>query len=163
MCSLRESIRVSHGCKPHNAQAGVALIELALVLPLLLFILVGLIDIGLPISQQDVILDATRHVGENLSTVSLSNSSLPCEELADLDQGLFGSYLQRSGLNPADWIVEAGISTQAEDGYEVQIVNVIARSNPERQSCWFCFGSNWRIFRVRAESSFTLLGGCSED
>lgn len=145
-----------------SPESGVSLLELTLLLPVLILFVAGLVNVGLPASQHDVVLDATRYVGENLSRISLSSTGLTCEELSSFDRGLFGSYLQKAGMNPGGWDLVTTVENESEDTYQTQVVHVIAKSSAESSSCLFCFGGQWGHVRVRAESSFTLLGECDE-
>jgi Flp pilus assembly protein TadG len=67
--------------KSHKLQRGAAALEFALVFPVLLLILVGIIDFGMLMSTQSVVANAAR---EGARTAALTNNSMAAQNTVNL-------------------------------------------------------------------------------
>lgn len=84
------------GLKVLKDQKGVALVEMALVAPILVVVLFGLLEFGYIIYSKEVIANASRE-GARLGVV-LSN---PPKTQAEIEAQV-RSYLEKSGFDPAE-------------------------------------------------------------
>ena len=72
------------------------------------------------------------------------------------------------GLNQNSWLIGpselAGhgpvVETHIENAIEVQVLNVVVRSNPEQPDCILCLPGFGAGLLLEKESSFALLEGC---
>jgi Flp pilus assembly protein TadG len=176
--SLRLGVQVSNqtGSAAFN-QRGVALLELALILPLLLLIIAGVADFGLALRNTLVVSDATRFgarqavlsIYQDRSGVLKRSRTDYCRQLKDTAVRATTQKLGDDVSYAAEVSLEPELTDLAnlQDAYlrnvsrraprQTQLIRVRVRDNA---TCFFCFGEVVTRTMVGNETTFALDEPC---
>ncbi len=172
-----------------RSERGVSLLELAIVIPVIVLIVAGIVDYGFALREIQLISSASREGARIAAAHSRINHMaggvrLPCKsgkspasgvrcDAADLTvqptdpvanaaQKGACSFMKNSGLNLGDWSVESDVPDSVEfEGAKFDVVTVKIKKKTEATKCILCWGSLLEAFRPQAESSFNLETNCN--
>ena len=173
-----------------ESDAGASLIELALILPVVMILIAGLVDIGFKINRVKTISTAARHAARIAASHSKSLSVVvPCGSPLALacDPGdsptpiatttVTGvahhaacNFLRSAGYSAEDWRVivdRPKRDNRSEDGPGEAISATgnffVASVQVERleNKCLICYDQIFQMLHPRSTSSFVLEGACS--
>ena len=167
----RSAVYCGTGCP----ERGVSLLELALLLPVIILLVGGLVDVGLAINKVKTVADATLHGARMAGRSSGIIRKVPCgdpgvyscKKLSKLSpsvvkEGLRAScdYLDTSGLDPDVWDIRVDVSSRPiiEGSSAFSMVKVAIQEN--RNSCLICYGKYIAALRNSSVSSYLMDGAC---
>lgn len=144
----------------HADSRGSAILETAIILPLVLLIIAGIMNFGSLEWQLQQVADSVRHgarVGANRSNVLMPCSQVVSESVMTATQCLASSKIGTLSW----WGAPTGSVVSADwDGLNLKFVKVAASTNGSK-SCLFCFSGLMDAITVSVESSFALEGNCT--
>ena len=163
-----------------RSSKGASLIELALILPVVVILISGLIDIGYKINTVKTVASATRHAARIAASHSKSLSNPPpCgQELREIcPPGSLPSpitsasvnevardaacnYLKASGHAPDNWqVFVPEVREVGEDGklFKTTRITMTRIDN----DCLVCYERFFESFRTESTSLFVLEGDCA--
>ena len=155
---------------------GSAIIEAALLLPILMIVIAGLIDLSNSLHYKRTVSTATRHgarVGGALSHdfSSLCTTNIPeitaetCNDLPTgttiLDKSVRSSceYISREMQDLNQFSVSSSVETITRSGLDFRAVNISTQTVPGA-FCFLCPFSGFRTRQISDTSTF-ILEGCS--
>lgn len=172
--------------KSIRSEDGISLVELALVLPLALLLIAGIIDYGFALREIQAISSAARegariaasharrNVGLNVKCADTANpaTSISCaatgnaltilnsDPIANVAKKTACQSIRNSKLTPSDWDVTAEVPRVQEDGDSFDVVTVKIVKNANARNCLICWDSMLSALRGNSESTFTLESPC---
>ncbi|MCC6219826.1 MAG: pilus assembly protein [Deltaproteobacteria bacterium] len=143
---------------------GISLVELSIILPMLMLLLGGIVDVGLTLRTYQVVSEAARQAARVGSGVS-------CADAPGVAVDTATNFLTNAGYKVQEvkgdetinhWIIAAvqaqhqeGLGTAAFD--ECMLRVSIDQNTP---SCVICLGETFLGLRANAESTFAMEPGC---
>lgn len=170
-------------------ERGVSLLELAIFLPVILLIVVGIVDYGFALREVQVISSAAREGArvaasharqgklkrgapvecagsatreENCAkNISLLKVNDSTDSVASVAQKSTCSFLLNAGVSGEDWLVRSSvIKDVVEDNTKFDLVRVVIRRN-QTNSCVLCWEAVLSSFKAQTESTFALESPCA--
>jgi len=121
------TIRRTRRTQPLRKESGQALVEFALVLPLLALIILAIVQFGVLYNNYETLTDATR-VGARVAAVS--RSSCPGNTLQAVRNSAYG--LDQSQLNPTvtgcPWTAGGSVTVTATYPYSISLLGLVVKS-----------------------------------
>lgn len=149
-----------------HSESGVSITELAIVLPVLVILITGIIDVGIGLRDIQVVTDAARNsalrasrsiltrpnlvadppqcTSENISTSISEFTDCTEKSVANLTRIQTSAwteachYLDETGLDKSMWRIGVRVANELEDNQAVGLVTVRIEAVEDRQNCFFC-------------------------
>lgn len=116
---------------------GAALIELLIVIPLLLILTAGMVNIGFVLWQTQLLFDAARF-GAREGVFYAEANPTNCENADTIAQSAAERYIEESlGQGASRWRVQASVEEWRPSGPRVRVVQVEVSVSGDR-NCLFC-------------------------
>ena len=141
--------------------SGVSIVELALLLPLIILLIAGMVDLGLALREAQVISEASRY-GARLG----SSRFITCEQIEKTAESNALRYLKDAGLNETKWQVDAAVlpplgddpakEDEMGDVLKFRSVQVSITRNTNSPSCILCVLPILNTIGTAAKSTFLL-------
>ena len=174
---------------PLRSERGVSILELALILPVALILIAGLIDIGIKINRVKTVATAARHAARIAASHSKSLSSIaacgdpislacaaadnPVQSSSTTGTGVphdaACNFLRSANYNSEDWRVIVQRPTDigaVEDGFGESVdanrkfYLVSVQVERLENKCLVCYDQIFKMLYPRSSSSFVLEGMC---
>ena len=146
------------------AEKGAILVELSLVIPLLLLITVGVVNIASIIWQTQVVMEGMNTAVRKAT--NLSNDYLPCLTIENEAVQVFNTYRSaygnRMGVNlTSSWSDPAVcIHTKVYDGYARTLIKISMNTMPV-DNCVLCMGRMMSYMPITLTKQFALEWVCT--
>ena len=159
---------------PTANEAGVSALEFALVLPLIVILITGVVQLGNAYHQLQVLHEALRQ-GARVA-VDLSKpapAAVACASLSNAAKTASREYLHQSGLYPDTGITDANkmpwtisvksipTTARTEGGVTVYFIEMSGQKNSKVNSCLFCANGFLANVLPSSKASFAIRGTCS--
>ena len=156
-----------------NSERGIALVELALAIPVVLVFVGGLISVSMTLRDKRTLANASREAARVAASYSLKKpacynpKSAPkgttdCVKYNSLEcvSNLTATdFLRRSGLAPEGIKVQTQIYQKSEGPVTMDLIQIqLEQKDPA--SCLFCFNNLLNLKKLKSESVFRLQGAC---
>lgn len=165
-----------------RSEGGVSLLELAIILPMLLLLIAGTVDLGFKIGAQKEIVTASRlgaraaasHARRaggkavcksNTRAADCSLAQTNIQSVSSItDVGIIVSCqsLQNIyGYNPKDWVVSSEVEDVTyNDGHLLERKLVSVHVRKIKETCTFCYARLFDFLKTEAVSRFVLEETC---
>ncbi len=154
-----------------RSEAGTSMLEFAIVLPLLILLIGGVVQLGMAYHQLQVLHEALRQGAR----IAVDNSPATCASLRTDAKRAARQYLQNNGLDPnytpatvnsssAPWTITPSTPSRTEGtgpgATTVRLIQMTGARNPAAQNCIFCPNRFLGRLLPSTRVSFALKG-CS--
>ena len=171
-----------------NAARGGVLVELAILIPVIVLLIGGIVDLSSIIRESNIVVEASRHGARSGGAAAAafpapmcSDSTVHYEYSCDAvgafspdHEGLRAAtertceYLELTLQRPGDWKVATDKSLVAdedpvltvENGVFAQVKVTVSQSEAAQSRCLLCWVPGLSSFLLRAESSFPVQVKC---
>jgi Flp pilus assembly protein TadG len=173
--------------KVRQRARGVAMVEMAIVLPLVAIILAGLVDFGLALRRIEVLSNVARQAARSAAAYSLEDDKSPSSltpfrcfwgairgqdcarstspnvqqsiECLTYREAVRG--LESGGLDPVNWEVDTSTrQLPDEGGVQVNAVSIAIKRAAGSRSCLICYLGLVGLNLESSQSTFELEGQC---
>ena len=170
-----------------RAESGISLLELAVVLPIIVLFVAGIIDYGSALREIQTISSASREGARIAASHSRIHRTVRCSSQDPAARAgscqLTGStsfeivasdpvdaaarksacgFIGNSGLRGEDWIVSTVVPAPiVEDRTAFDVITVKVEKSPNASKCIICWDKLLNSFQPKAESTFTLETNCA--
>ena len=161
--------------KSDKCEQGSALVEAALMLPILILFIAGLVDLANSLDYRRVVSTATRHgarvagaLSHDSNVLCTSDASISATSCASapagtdiLDKAVRATcdYIERDKGNLDKFMIEAEASTIDHNGNSYRAVNISTKTAPGA-FCFFCPFNGFQSREIGDSSTF-ILEGCN--
>jgi hypothetical protein len=164
--------------KKLHSEQGISILELAIILPVMLLLIAGMIDMGFSMSRVKSVVSASRQAARVASSHSkLLSAAVACgtpvqrncaeldplpvsASVTDIASHAACSYLNENAPPREAWIVEVPTPVEIfEDGSSFFTTSVSVTY--EGRNCFICMHQLVTTFEPRSRSSFVLEAPCS--
>jgi hypothetical protein len=153
-----------------NLETGAALLEFAVIVPFLITLLVGLVNVGLALYEKQIVTQAARAAAHYVSTLindvtpapvlpadrSISNSCNGVRAFGtplDIAQTVACNHLAQANLELDKWEVKVSIIDLVDPGTSLSELLVEVELLRTEPACFFCFENLIKSY-VKASSTF---------
>ena len=163
----------------HRSERGASMLELAVILPVVLTLVAGLVDVGLKISTVKSVALAARHgariasshsrtviypppCGPRIEEICSGESQaqvITSESVTAVARDAACNYLRSTDMDPADWKITVAEPFEISEGGGKFAMATVSISRASSQ-CWVCYDRFFTSLRPESRSSFVLETEC---
>ena len=151
-------------------EAGISALEFTLVLPLIIILIAGVVQLGNAYHELQVLQQALRHGARVAAHYSSPTAGVACLTLTAAATKATREYLNQNGLYPDlneldpnkfPWTITPSMTTKVEGGVSVYFINMLGQKSTQVNSCVFCPNRLLSGITPSATASFALRGACT--
>ena len=154
----------------YDNESGVSALEFTIVLPLIILLITGLVQLGNAYHELQVLQEALRQGARVAADLSKPGGGVACATLKNAAKSSARSYLKQNGLDPntgivdpnkVPWTITPTTTSKIEGGVTVYMVELTGQKNSKVDRCLFCANGFLTRILPTAKSVFALRGTCS--